>query len=106
MLHITQAATHRPTLCADLVLTHLPLVIPSMPGNNQSFDVDACMRYIFGEENEPEHVREQQLHQAVEAPWPIGSDIGVTVLGRTIDILSRRHDVTPTMRLYLPRVEA
>ena len=42
------------TLCADLVLTHLPLVIPSMSGNNQSFDVDAYLRYIFDLENELE----------------------------------------------------
>ena len=26
----------------------------------------------------------------MQAPWPIGSDIGVTVLGSTIDILQRR----------------
>ena len=80
------------TLCEDLVLTHLPLVIPSMPGNDQSFDVDAYMRYIFGEENELEQVGEQELHRPVQAPWPIGSDIGVPVLGRTINILQRRCD--------------
>ena len=57
-----------------------------MPGNDQSFDVDAYLRYIFGEENEPEQVGEQELHRPVQAPWPIGSDIDVTVLGRTIDI--------------------
>ena len=28
----------------------------------------------------------------MQAPWPISSDIGVTVLGRTIDILQRRCD--------------
>ena len=28
----------------------------------------------------------------MQAPWPIGSDIGVTVLGSTIDILQRRCD--------------
>ena len=75
------------TLCEDLVLTHLPLVIPSMPGNDQRFNIDAFLRYIFGEENEPEQVGEQELHRPVQAPWPIGSDIGVTVLGSTIDIL-------------------
>ena len=58
-----------------------------MPGNDQSFDVDAYLRYIFGEENEPEQAEEQELHRLVQAPWPIGSDIGVTVLWRTIDIL-------------------
>ena len=63
-----------------------------MPGNDQSFDIDAYMRFIFGEENEPEQVGEQELHQPVQAPWPIGSDIGVTVLGSTIDILQRRCD--------------
>ena len=57
-----------------------------MPGNDQSFNVDAYLRYIFGEENEPEQVGEQELHRPVQAPWPIGSDIDVTVLGRTIDI--------------------
>ena len=60
-----------------------------MPGNDQSFDVDAYLRYIFGEENELEQVGEQELHRPVQAPWPIGSDIGVTV---TIDILHRRCD--------------
>ena len=50
------------------------------------------LRYIFGEENEPEQVGEQELHRPVQAPWPIGSDIGVTVLGSTIDILQRRCD--------------
>ena len=63
-----------------------------MPGNNQSFDVDAYLRYIFGEENEPEQVGEQELHWSVQAPWLIGSDIGITVLGSTIDILQRRCD--------------
>ena len=63
-----------------------------MPGNDQSFDVDAYLRYIFSEENEPEQVGEQELHRPVQAPWPIGSDIGVTVLGSTIDILQRRCD--------------
>ena len=63
-----------------------------MPGNDQSFNVDAYLRYIFGEENEPEQVGEQELHRPVQAPWPIGSDIGVTVLGRTINILQRRCD--------------
>ena len=28
----------------------------------------------------------------MQAPWPIGSDIGVTVLGSTIDILQSRCD--------------
>ena len=28
----------------------------------------------------------------MQAPWPIGSDIGVTLLGSTIDILQRRCD--------------
>ena len=63
-----------------------------MPGNDQSFDVDAYLRYIFDEENEPEQVGEQELHRPVQAPWPIGSHIGVTVLGNTIDILQRRCD--------------
>ena len=63
-----------------------------MPGKDQSFDVDAYLRYIFGKENEPEQVREQDLHRPVQAPWPIGSDIGVTVHGSTIDILQRRCD--------------
>ena len=63
-----------------------------MPGNDQSFDVDAYLCYIFGKENEPEQVGEQDLHRPVQAPWPIGSDIGVTVLGRTIDRLKRRCD--------------
>ena len=63
-----------------------------MPGNDQSFDVDAYLRYIFGEENEPEQVGEQELHRPVQAPWPIGSDIGMTVLGRIIDRLQRRCD--------------
>src|SRR4051812_42293562 len=80
------------TLCEDLVLTHLPLLIPSMPGNDQSFNVDAYPRYIFGKDNKPEQVGEQELHRLVQAPWPIGSDIGVTVLGSTINILQRRCD--------------
>ena len=63
-----------------------------MPGNDQSFDVDAYLRYIFSEENEPEQVGEQELHRPVQAPWCIGSDIGMTVLGRTINILQRRCD--------------
>ena len=63
-----------------------------MSGNDQSFDVDAYLLYISGEENEPEQVGEQELHRPVQAPWPIGSDIGVTVLGSTIDILQRRCD--------------
>ena len=46
-----------------------------MPGNDQSFDIDAYLRYIFGEENEPEQVGEQELNRPVQAPWPIGSDI-------------------------------
>ena len=50
------------------------------------------MRYIFGEQNKPEQVGEQELHRPVQAPWPIGSDISVTVPGRTIDILQRRCD--------------
>ena len=50
------------------------------------------MRYIFGEENEPEQVGEQELHRPVQAPWPIGSDISVAVLGSTINILQRRCD--------------
>ena len=58
-----------------------------MPGNDRSFDVDAYLRYIFGEENKLEQVGEQELHRPVQAPWPIGSDIGVTVLGSTINIL-------------------
>ena len=58
-----------------------------MLGNDQSFNVDAYLRCIFGEENEPEQVREQELHRPVQAPWPIGRDIGITVLGSTIDIL-------------------
>ena len=33
-----------------------------MPGNDQSFDVDAYLRYIFGKENEPEQVEEQEHH--------------------------------------------
>ena len=61
-----------------------------MPGNDQSIDVDPYLRYIFGEENELEQVGEQELHRPVQTLWPIGSDIGVTVLGRTIDILHRR----------------
>ena len=61
-----------------------------MPGNDQSFDVDAYLRYIFGEENESERVGEQELHRPAQAPWPIGSDIGVTGLGGTIDKLQRR----------------
>ena len=36
-----------------------------MPGNDQSFDVDAYLHYIFVEENELEQVREQELH------WPV-----------------------------------
>ena len=63
-----------------------------MPGNDQSFDADANLHYIFGEENEPEQVGEQELHRPVQAPWPIGSDIGVTVLGSTIDIFQRGCD--------------
>ena len=58
-----------------------------MPGNDQSFVIDAYLRYIFGEESELEQVGEQELHRPVQAPWPVSSDIGVTVLGRTIDIL-------------------
>ena len=58
-----------------------------MPGNDQSFYVDAYLCYIFGEENELEQVGEQELHRSVQAPWPIGSDIGDSVLGSTIDIL-------------------
>ena len=63
-----------------------------MPCNDQSFDIDAYLSYIFGEENELEQVGEQELHRPVQASWPIGSDIGVTVLGSTIDILQRRCD--------------
>ena len=63
-----------------------------MLGNDQSFDVDPYLRYIFSEENKPEQVKEQELHQPVQAPWPINSDIGVLVLGRTIDILQRKCD--------------
>ena len=63
-----------------------------MPGNDQSYDVDAYLRYIFGEENKLEQVGEQELHPSVQAPWPIDSDIGITVLGSTIDILQRRCD--------------
>ncbi|XP_037418863.1 protein mono-ADP-ribosyltransferase PARP4-like [Triticum dicoccoides] len=80
------------TLCKDLVLTHLPIVIPSMPGIDQSFNAHAYLRYIFGEKNEPEQVGEHELHRPVQTPWPIGSDIGVTVLGSTINILQRRCD--------------
>ena len=36
-----------------------------MPDNDQSFNVDAYLCYIFGEENEPEQVREQELHRPV-----------------------------------------
>ena len=61
-----------------------------MSGNDESCDVDAYLHYIFGEENEPEQVGEQELHRLVQAPWPIGNDISVTVLGSTIDILQRR----------------
>ena len=63
-----------------------------MPGNDQSFNVDAYLHYIFGEEDEPKQVGEQELLRPVQAPWPIGSDIGVTVLGSTNDILQRRCD--------------
>ena len=63
-----------------------------MPGNDQSFAIDTYLRYIFGKENKPEQVGEQELHRPVQAPWPIGSDIDVTVLGRTIDILQKRCD--------------
>ena len=63
-----------------------------MPGNDQSFNVNPYLHYIFGKENEPDQVGEQELHQLVQAPWPISSDIGVTVLGSTIDILQRRCD--------------
>ena len=34
-----------------------------------------------------EQVGEQELHRPVQAPWPIGTDIGATTLGRTINIL-------------------
>ena len=63
-----------------------------MPGNDQSFDFDAYLCYIFGEENEPEQVGEEELHRPMQAPWPIGSDIGMTVLGRTINTLQRKCD--------------
>ena len=63
-----------------------------MPGNDQSFHVDPYLRYIFVEEKESEQVMKQELQRPVQAPWPIGNDIGVTVLGRTIDILQRKCD--------------
>ena len=63
-----------------------------MPGYHQSFNVDTYLLYIFGEENEPEHVGEQELHRLVQAPWPIGCYISITVLGSAIDILQRRCD--------------
>ena len=63
-----------------------------MPGNDHSFNVDAYLHYIFDEENEPEQVGEQELHRPMQAPWLIGSDIGVTILGSTINILQRRSD--------------
>ena len=63
-----------------------------MPSNDQSFDADAYLHYIFGKEKELEQVREQELHRPVQVPWPIGGDIGVKVLGSTIDILQRRCD--------------
>lgn len=56
-----------------------------MPGNDRCFDVDPYM-------NEPKQVKEQELRRPVQAPWPIGSDIGVTLLGRTTNILQRRCD--------------
>ena len=71
LLHITQAAAA--TLCEDLVLTHLPLVIPSMPGNDQSFDVDPYLCYIFGEENKPEQIGEQELHRPVQDHGPLAA---------------------------------
>ena len=36
-----------------------------MPGNDQSFNVNAYQRYIFDKENEPEQVGEQELHRPV-----------------------------------------
>ena len=33
-----------------------------MPDNDQSFDIDAYQRYIFGEENEQEQVGAKELH--------------------------------------------
>ena len=63
-----------------------------MPGNDQSFDVDAYLRHIFGEENVPEQIWEQELHRPMQAPGPIGSDIGVKILGHTIDVLQRKSD--------------
>ena len=57
-----------------------------MPDNDQCFDGDAYLRYIFGKENATEQVGEQELHRPVQAPWPIGSDISVTVLGSTIEV--------------------
>ena len=104
LLHITRRQRTAATLCEDLVLTHLPLVIPSMPGNDQSFGVDTYLHYIFGEENEPEQVGEQELHRPVQAPWPIGSDIGVTVLGSTIDILQRRCD--EQFSIHHPKIQS
>ena len=38
-----------------------------MPGNDQSFDIDAYLCYIFGEENELEQVGEQELHRMMKA---------------------------------------
>lgn len=63
-----------------------------MPGNDQSFEVNVYMRYIFSKENEPEQVGEKELHRPVQAPWPIGSDICAIVLASTIDILQMRCD--------------
>jgi hypothetical protein len=48
------------------------------------------MDYIFGEENESEQVGEQELCRPVQAPWPIGGDIAVPFLERTMDILQRK----------------
>ena len=63
-----------------------------MPGNDQSFDVNTYLRYIFGEENEPEQVGEQELHRPAQAPWPIGSDIAMPILEGVMDILQRKCD--------------
>ena len=89
LLHITQAATHRRD--TPRRSSPHPSTISYSKHARQRPKLRRrrlpALHYIFGEENEPEQVWEQELHRPVQAPWPIGSDIGMTVLGSTIDIL-------------------
>ena len=65
LLHITYAAMHRRDTLRRSSPHPSTISFSNMPGNDQSFDVDAYLRYIFGEENEREQFGEQELHRPV-----------------------------------------